>query len=79
MVDITFPTDAIAGLYVNTHASMVTTRLLFKQAWDKAYGKWVNYNDWNAKQAEAYFKVVTISDATTMKYNNPNDVSSLVI
>jgi hypothetical protein len=30
---------------------MITTGLL-KEAWDKAYDKWVVHNDWTAKQVE---------------------------
>jgi hypothetical protein len=68
-VSPTFPTDAVAGSHVNTHASMITTGLL-KEAWDEAYDKWVIQNDWTTKQVEAYFKVLTINDATTAQFVN---------
>jgi hypothetical protein len=64
-----FPADAVVGSHVNTHASMITTELL-RHAWDEAYDKWVVRNEWTAKQVEAYFKVLTINDATTAQFVN---------
>jgi hypothetical protein len=41
----------VVGSHVNTHAGMMSTGIL-KEAWDKAYDKWVVHNDWTAKQVE---------------------------
>jgi hypothetical protein len=86
-----FPPGAVAGSHVNTHSSMITVELL-KEAWEEAYDKWVVWNDWTAKQVEAYFKVLTINDATVAQFVNqrrtrcqlaeahrkdPNSISSL--
>jgi hypothetical protein len=64
-----FPPDAVGGSHANTHASMITVELL-KEAWDEAYDKWVVRNDWTAKQKEAYFKVLTINNATVAQFVN---------
>jgi hypothetical protein len=49
---------------------MITVELL-KETCDKAYNnKWVVRNDWTAKQVEAYFKVLTINDATVAQLVN---------
>lgn len=62
-IDPLFPVDAIAGMDVNTHASVITTKMLM-QAWDEAFSKWIVQNIWTAKHVEAYFKVLTINDAS---------------
>jgi hypothetical protein len=64
VVNANFPIDAVAGVNVNTHASLITSKLLM-QAWDEAYLKWIVQKTWTTKQVEAYFKVLTINDATT--------------
>jgi hypothetical protein len=61
-IDPLFPVDAIAGMDVNTHASVITTKMLM-QAWDEAFSKWIVENIWTVKHVEAYFKVITINNA----------------
>jgi hypothetical protein len=82
----------VTGAHVNTHSSVITAELL-QNAWDEASEKWIVRNVWTAKQVEAYFKVLTINDATIDKFvnqgrrcqlatafrNNPNVVSNLVL
>ena len=67
IVDKNFPVDAVAGAHLNTHAGMVNCKLLL-EAWNEAYIKWVENNVWTSKQVEAYFKVLTVNDATASKF-----------
>lgn len=66
-VDEMFPKNAVAGATLNTHAGMVSMSTLTK-AWNEAYEKWVINNEWKVKEVEAYFKVLTINDATTSRF-----------
>jgi hypothetical protein len=62
-VETTFPMECS----FNTHVSVVTA-IILKQAWDEAYANWVVQSRWMVKQVGAYFKVLIINDATTIKF-----------
>ena len=66
-VDANFPENAVAGAAANTHAIMITTKLL-RQAWDEAFDQWIVHKVWNAKQVEAYFKVLAVNDSMTSAF-----------
>jgi hypothetical protein len=63
MFSTAFPTDAIAGGELNTHAGIVTAGMLIN-AWEEAYQKWVVLNVWTVAHVQAYFRVLTINKAT---------------
>jgi hypothetical protein len=66
-VDKYFPTNVVVGKYLNTHAGILTSTIL-KGAWDEAFCKWVTEGTWTNKDVEAYFKVLTINDATATRF-----------
>jgi hypothetical protein len=63
LIEANFPVDAVAGGDVNTHASVITSKMLM-HAWDEAFTKWIVNGAWTIKQVEAYFKVLAINEAT---------------
>jgi hypothetical protein len=66
-LDVGFPADAESGGFLNTHAGQISMPLL-RKAWDEAFLKWVDQGLWTSQHVEAYFKVLTINDATTARF-----------